>query len=193
MTLMSWLCGSQSASQSVSSKDLSEFLQLPVTTSSLSFWLQVASGQWVCRLRSDKVQYPGCSNCFTVAFPVLHHLSLMSTAIPSPLHFPLYFKSLSALNIWKLDRDTLELGICSCSHVSVKHVILHCQIFRFVLVSASSVSILFAGVPNYDGGKSWFKLPFSLFALPLLCIHDISTSTHLGSQLGYCLASWYLD
>ncbi|XP_047453784.1 uncharacterized protein LOC125015763 isoform X2 [Mugil cephalus] len=60
---------------------------------------------------------------------------------------------------------TLESGICSCSHISVKHIILDCLYSLCVLTSASSSSTLFASdltFPVITAGTKGLNFLFSI-------------------------------
>ena len=117
---------------------------------------------------------------------------LTSTAISPPLLFPPVFIFLCDRIVWNPGRDTLESGICSCSHVLVKHIKLHCWNSRFVLVSASSLSILLARHLTFSimmEGRAGLNLLF-LSPRSASAVSSLQFIRDLGSQSGYYLASW---
>ena len=127
----------------------------------------------------------------TEQYRVIH--LLLTVPPPSPHHISVCLHHLKSRQ-----RYTGVGNMCSCSHVSLKHIRLHCRKFRFVLISALSLSILLVRDLTFpimkEGRAGLNPLSFS----PLCSWSASATSPlqliwDLRSQSGYYLAPWYLD
>lgn len=86
----------------------------------------------------------------------------------SPFFLPLTVVSLSAQTVWKPRRVRLETSVRLCSHVSVKHIIIDSLYSVWLMVSNSSLSILFAGDLTFykkTAGIQGLNLPFYILTL----------------------------
>ena len=64
------------------------------------------------------------------------------TASPLPFHLPLSVQSWSAWMVWKPSTETLWSVMSLCSHVSVRHIILHSRYSVWLRVCTIALSIL---------------------------------------------------
>ncbi len=122
----------------------------------------------------------------TVTCPGLHHLLLINSTCPPPLHFSHAFVSLSALTVVKPGRSTLASGMPIVSHISVKHRRLHSLKILTFFTSAASSTVLLASELKFPINR-WNR---GLKSLPLLVAPSLHLSAGSASSVQPPHLSW---